>query len=110
MNVTQIVKQYLCAHKYDGLFNENGECACKLDDLQPCGEDFSECKAGVFVDCLPGDFHIGPRSGEPRSHRQPLWGSETEAEEEQGASDSATESGTGGIQDCTGDGSSWTAP
>ncbi len=37
MNVKQIVREYLMANGYDGLFNENGECGCDFEDFMPCG-------------------------------------------------------------------------
>ena len=58
----------------DGLFNVVGECACKLDDLMPCGEPGTECQPGYLAPCkneewCGGDcaFHIAadkPATGE----------------------------------------------
>ncbi len=44
MNVAEIVIQYLKDNGFDGLCG--GGCGCGLDDLQPCAEDFSDCKPG----------------------------------------------------------------
>lgn len=33
MNVKEIVEAHLKAHGYDGLWNADGECACKVGDL-----------------------------------------------------------------------------
>lgn len=61
MSVLEIVHEYLKANKFDGLFSP-GECACKLDDLAPCGEIHGDCEAGYLSDCDCGDhdWHIGP--------------------------------------------------
>jgi hypothetical protein len=65
-NVSDIVRRWLQANGYDGLFSE-WECGCKLDDLMPCGDLYSDCEAGYIAPC-PGpeecpnggdcDFHI----------------------------------------------------
>jgi len=31
---------------YDGLYCSEGECACEIGDLHPCGEYCEECKPG----------------------------------------------------------------
>ena len=67
MNLIDLIEDGLKRHGYDGLYNA-GVCACKLDDLAPCGEVSSSCEPGVFtnepcVNCCgdkPCDFHIGP--------------------------------------------------
>ena len=51
MNVEEIVKLYLKEHGYDGLWNDDDECACTLDDLVPCGEFYPNCKAGYLQKC-----------------------------------------------------------
>ena len=45
MNVRQIVEEYLKANDYDGLFNENGECGCDLEDFMTCGFQDTFCVA-----------------------------------------------------------------
>lgn len=45
-DVKEIVKKYLKENNLDGLFSQGGECACELSDLQPCGENFSDCIPG----------------------------------------------------------------
>ena len=58
MNAIEIIKQYLRDNNLDGLYHSDTECACCLDDLNPCGEDFSYCKVGVKVKCdCQGDDH-----------------------------------------------------
>ena len=56
MNVKQIVEEYLTAHGYDGLYDEDGECGCLKDDLFACGEGWMcECKPGYKTNCGCGD-------------------------------------------------------
>lgn len=42
--VIDIIKQHLIDSGFDGLCNPDIECGCDLDDFQPCGEDFSQCR------------------------------------------------------------------
>lgn len=63
MTVKEIVKKYLEDNGYDGLWNEY-DCACKNDDLMPCGvEDAINCEAGYLTgcphDCGEHNWHIG---------------------------------------------------
>jgi len=64
MNVEEIVKKYLKENGYDGLWNENGECSCELDDLFPCNGFYGHCQPGYKVlgcllECGQGcKFHI----------------------------------------------------
>jgi hypothetical protein len=79
MNVREIVMDWLKEHGFDGLFNSDGECGCKRDDLCHCDEPSIYCKAGYLHPCgcdrsnkvlEPGrrrnvykkgcDWHIGP--------------------------------------------------
>lgn len=53
--VRDLVKQGLAAGGYDGLFDEDGECACLADDLFPCYEVNPNCIAGYKVPCGCGD-------------------------------------------------------
>ena len=84
MDLMKVVRDGLIANGCDGLFVEDG-CACKLDDLAPCGEFNGHCCPGVLIDiescpnCTPTEpcgFHMGhkPNTG---SHRP----SEPEASE-----------------------------
>ncbi len=63
-DVIEIVKSWLRGHGYDGLYNE-GECACVVADLAPCGEIGHDCKAGYKTDGCTEDcglgcnFHVG---------------------------------------------------
>ncbi len=45
IEVHDIIKEYLTAHGYDGLFGE--ECACLIDDICPCSSE-------MVLDCSPG--------------------------------------------------------
>ncbi len=65
MTAKEIIEKYLKDNGFDGLYNEDMECGCLLDDLCPCGEGIgSECKAGYK---LPGneeyDFLVGEKDG-----------------------------------------------
>ena len=63
MNVLDIVKAYLEANGYDGLYNEWGECACLVSDLAPCALISTDCAAGMKgpCDCGDHDWHIVAR-------------------------------------------------
>ena len=66
MDVIEIVGQFLKENEYDGLFNA-GVCACKLDDLAPCGGIEGSCEAGymqIVEKCSKHDWHIGATKGE----------------------------------------------
>ena len=75
MDVKDIIAKYLEENNLDGLASDCGECACELSDLQPCGENFSECHPGIKKTwdemtedqqsvCEPGrDFYIIPAEG-----------------------------------------------
>jgi hypothetical protein len=68
VTVIDIVREYLKANGYDGLWIED-ECGCEIEDLAPCGEMRLGCQAGYKVKCVPGqcpadgdcEWHIGPR-------------------------------------------------
>ena len=64
-----IVSSELRNKGFDGLFNTDGGCACKVDDLMPCDEPNGECEAGYKFDgCTCGEgcsFHIQRDKPEP---------------------------------------------
>ena len=52
MTVREIVEKYLKENKFDGLFNGEGQCACELSDLIPCGnDDIMTCQCGYKHYC-----------------------------------------------------------
>ena len=54
--IIQIVRKHLADNGYSGLRQPDAECGCELDDLNPCGDSFAECK--------PGYRHADPRPGQ----------------------------------------------
>lgn len=67
MNLRDLVAKALTEEGFDGLYSDWG-CACKLDDLLPCGEPSPACAPGYLAECDPEtcqnngdcDFHIAP--------------------------------------------------
>lgn len=58
----EIIMAYLVANGFDGLYNRDGECACEVADLFPCGSaGVRWCRAGYRqpCDCGEHDLHIG---------------------------------------------------
>ncbi len=55
MSVKGIVYRFLVDGGYDGLVSDGGECACFLDDLAPCGEDWRNCEPGHKGPCRCGE-------------------------------------------------------
>ena len=55
MQVKNIIEKYLEENNYDGLC-QPGDCACKFDDIIPCGEDIAGCEPGKIVDCATCDY------------------------------------------------------
>ena len=50
-NVKSIVKEHLSKNGYDGLFSEDGECACVIDDLSPGDCLIDSCESGYKTNC-----------------------------------------------------------
>ena len=46
--VEEIIKEYLTKNEFHGLYNSDVDCACKLDDLFPCGGVCTECTVGYL--------------------------------------------------------------
>jgi hypothetical protein len=44
----------LIARGFGGLFNEWGDCACRLGDLFPCGAPSEDCTAGYVHEAAAG--------------------------------------------------------
>lgn len=62
-----LVLQALDRGSFDGLYNEDIDCACKLDDLMPCDAPCMECRPGYLQPLTREervdedlDFRIGP--------------------------------------------------
>lgn len=59
--VSDIVRDWLLSHGYDGLFSNEGECACLANDLFPCGYTPRDCEAGYKMPCPnPDECEYGP--------------------------------------------------
>jgi hypothetical protein len=58
-SLIELVKSDLKNNGYDGLFHSEIDCACKLDDLAPCGEIGMECCAGYYQESDEYGFIIG---------------------------------------------------
>ena len=70
-DVITIVADRLRADGYDGLFSPD-ECACLLDDLEPCGEVQGDCRAGYKTECRCGegcDFDVS--EDPPKNNEEP---------------------------------------
>lgn len=76
MNIREMVRQYLEANQFDGLYNA-GECACKKDDLFPCGDPhMAYCKPGYLAPCPQDgtdacgehDWHIAEKQRPHAAH------------------------------------------
>ena len=66
MNIRGMIIQHLKKNGYDGLYYD-GDCGCELDDLFPCGEFSSDCKAGYKMPCTCEyncPWHIGATKGD----------------------------------------------
>lgn len=51
-NVRAMATHFLVSRGYSGLFNENAECGCTIDDLMPCcNEGIEECVAAYRFEC-----------------------------------------------------------
>ena len=51
MTLRDILTEWLKAHHYDGLYDDEGECGCELSDIMPCDEPGMRCSPGVKVPC-----------------------------------------------------------
>jgi len=65
----QILAEWLTQNdRYDGFCSHDEECACKADEIAPCGDCYLDCVAGHLVD-VPEDsdaqflIQQGPRDG-----------------------------------------------
>ncbi len=81
--VRDIVRQYLEAEGYDGLWSERWDCACFTEDLQPCEfDDCFKCQAGYTCVCndedcewshLPDHRHINKNKPEGDDNANGNW-------------------------------------
>lgn len=72
ITLIEMVEKYLRENGYDGLYHEDGECACEVDDLAPCGEPCMGCSAGhkhvatgVELGYEAGEWVIAPTKTRP---------------------------------------------
>ena len=69
--VLDIIEARLKEEGYDGLYNPDYGCACKVGDLAPCEDRVTECVAGYEQPCpgLDNDFDTNcPLEGECEWH------------------------------------------
>lgn len=65
-NLVELLERGLRAESFDGLYSDDGECACLVGNLAPCGEPSPRCAAGyVTKECPEGldpeaEFFIVP--------------------------------------------------
>ena len=51
MNIKTIIKEYMEANGYDGLYSPDYDCACAIYDQRPCDENCLDCEVGYQNDC-----------------------------------------------------------
>lgn len=64
MDIQEIVKCWLQANGYDGLYH-GCDCACNTDDLMPCAEPGYDCTAGYICRCRKSDEYEFFIQGQP---------------------------------------------
>lgn len=60
MDIRNIVKSWLKENRYSGLFYQ-GECACSIEDLMPCGNPCPDCEIGYVVAIIEDNGEEGFR-------------------------------------------------
>lgn len=63
-SLIDLIENGLIVGSFDGLYNDDLECACAIDDLCPCREPSLDCCAGYQIPAPAdsgADFWIGPR-------------------------------------------------
>jgi len=58
MNLRDMAKRWLVVRGYEGLYHPSGECACRLEDLMPCGEPSPDCSPGYLAPCPGSESEI----------------------------------------------------
>jgi hypothetical protein len=60
MKIRDIVIKYLKENNFDGLYNEEEDCACLIDNIGVCEDLYPDCIAGwkVSCDCDEHNWHI----------------------------------------------------
>ena len=53
--VILVIASAISAGGYDGLYAADGECACELGDLAPCGQLRDDCMMGYRYWCEDSD-------------------------------------------------------
>jgi len=59
------LKSFMVKNGYTGLYQPDSECGCNLEDLQPCGEDWSECHYGYEIPSNNPEFDFLISSKKP---------------------------------------------
>ena len=75
IDVLGIVEKWLVDNGFDGLYEPEGECACRLSEtgIAPCGQIGHDCRPGhLIVPCPTPDncgksceWHIGDSTDKP---------------------------------------------
>lgn len=63
LTVGDLIADCITKYGYDGLYSEDGECACEVDDLAPCGWLNSNCKMGYRYWCSDADCEFTADAG-----------------------------------------------
>jgi len=64
--VIELVKKHMEDNGFEGLLQEDGECACKLDDLVPCDQNPMYCKFGYVTRDPSGEFDFLVTTKKPK--------------------------------------------
>jgi len=55
MTIGRLIKDYAKEHGYSGLFNDEGECGCSLEEHFPCDNVDMNCQFGYVTECVNCD-------------------------------------------------------